>query len=105
MTLQTAVSRNVDPTETAVVTVGTIRGGTASNVIPETAEVAVSIRSFSPHVRDTLERRVREIATCIAEAHGASASIEYERGYPVVLNSEVETAFATTVVKELGWRG
>ncbi|WP_274631290.1 M20 aminoacylase family protein [Arvimicrobium flavum] len=101
MTLQTVVSRNVNPTETAVVTVGTIHGGTASNVIPETAEIAVSIRSFSPEVRNTLEQRVRDIATSIAEAHGASVSIDYEHGYPVVINSEEETAFATAVVKEL----
>ncbi len=101
MTLQTIVSRNVNPTETAVVTVGTIHGGTASNVIPENAEIAVSIRSFSKEVRDTLERRVRDIATSIAGAHGASVAIDYERGYPVVINSEEETAFATEVVKEL----
>ena len=101
MTLQTIVSRNVNPTETAVVTVGTIHGGTASNVIPESAEIAVSIRSFSKEVRDTLERRVRDIATSTAGAHGASVAIDYERGYPVVINSEEETAFATEVVKEL----
>lgn len=101
MTLQTIVSRNVNPTETAVVTVGTIHGGTASNVIPESAEITVSIRSFSRDVRETLERRVRDIATSIAEAHGASVSIDYERGYPVVINSEQETAFATAVVQEL----
>lgn len=101
MTLQTIVSRNVNPTETAVVTVGTIHGGTASNVIPEIAEIAVSIRSFSREVRATLEQRVRDIATSIAAAHGASVSIDYERGYPVVVNSEQETAFATSVVEEL----
>ncbi|MDR6634748.1 hippurate hydrolase [Phyllobacterium sp. 1468] len=101
MALQTVVSRNVNPIETAVVTVGTIHGGTASNVIPETAEIVASIRSFSPEVRDMLERRVRGIATSIAEAHGASVSIDYERGYPVVINAEKETAFAIDVVKEL----
>ncbi|UXN62293.1 M20 aminoacylase family protein [Phyllobacterium zundukense] len=101
MALQTVVSRNVNPIETAVVTVGTIHGGTASNVIPETAEIVASIRSFSPDVRAMLERRVRGIATSIAEAHGASVSIDFERGYPVVINSEKETAFAIDVVKEL----
>ena len=101
MTLQTIVSRNVNPTETAVVTVGTIHGGTASNVIPESAEITVSIRSFSPEVRDTLEQRVRDIASSVAGAHGASVSIDYERGYPVVINSEQETAFASEVAREL----
>jgi hippurate hydrolase len=101
MALQTVVSRNVNPIETAVVTVGTIHGGTASNVIPETAEIVASIRSFSPEVRDMLERRVRGIAASIAEAHGASVTIDYEHGYPVVINSEKETAFAIDVLKEL----
>jgi hippurate hydrolase len=101
MTLQTVVSRNVGPTETAVVTVGTIHGGTASNVIPDSAEIALSVRSFSAEVRDTLEKRIRGIANSVAEAHGASVEIDYERGYPVVRNSESETAFATEVVTEL----
>jgi hippurate hydrolase len=101
MALQTVVSRNVNPIETAVVTVGTIHGGTASNVIPETAEIVASIRSFSPEIRDMLERRVRGIAASIAEAHGASVTIDYEHGYPVVINSEKETAFAIDVLKEL----
>lgn len=101
MTLQTVVARNVNPTETAVVTVGTIHGGTASNVIPESAEIAVSIRSFSADVRDLLETRVRDISTSIAGAHGATVSIDYERGYPVVVNSQEETDFATAVVREL----
>lgn len=101
MALQTIVSRSVNPIETAVVTVGTIHGGTASNVIPETAELTASIRSFSTEVRDIVERRVRDIATSIAAAHGADISIDYERGYPVVVNSEEETTFATAVVKEL----
>lgn len=101
MTLQTVVSRNVGPTETAVVTVGTIHGGTASNVIPESAEIAVSVRSFSKEVRETLEQRIRAIATSVAQAHGATVEIDYERGYPVVVNSEQETAFATEIVTEL----
>ncbi len=101
MTLQTVVSRNVNPIDAAVVTVGTIHGGTASNVIPESAEIALSVRSFSAEVRDTLERRIRGIVASVAEAHGATVEIEYERGYPVVVNSERETAFATDVVNEL----
>ena len=51
MALQTVVARNVDPTDTAVVTVGTIHGGTAVNVIPETAELGLSVRSFQPKTR------------------------------------------------------
>ncbi|MES0153570.1 M20 family metallopeptidase [Mesorhizobium sp. M0018] len=101
MTLQTVVSRNVNPIETAVVTVGTIHGGTASNVIPEHAEITLSVRSFSAEIRDTLEQRIRNIAALVAQAHGATVEIEYERGYPVVVNSERETSFATDMAVEL----
>ena len=101
MSLQTVVSRSVDPTDTAVVTVGTIHGGTAVNVIPETAELGLSVRSFLPKTRAVLEQRIREIATSVAAAHGATVEIAIDHGYPVVLNSEAETAFATEVVTEL----
>jgi hippurate hydrolase len=101
MSLQTVVARSVDPTDTAVVTVGTIHGGTVTNVIPETAELGLSVRSFLPGTRLLLERRIRDIVTSIAAAHGAGVEIDYEHGYPVVTNSEAETAFATEVVKEL----
>ena len=101
MTLQTVVSRNVNPVEAAVVTVGTIHGGTASNVIPESAEIMLSVRSFSAVVRDTLEQRIRGIAASVAQAHGATVEIDYERGYPVVTNSQAETEFATEIVTEL----
>ncbi|MER9614916.1 MULTISPECIES: M20 aminoacylase family protein [unclassified Mesorhizobium] len=101
MTLQTVVSRNVNPIETAVVTVGTIHGGTASNVIPEHAEITLSVRSFSAEIRDRLEQRIRNIAALVAQAHGATVEIEYERGYPVVVNSERETSFATDIAVEL----
>lgn len=101
MSLQTVVARSVDPTDTAVVTVGTIHGGTAVNVIPETAELGLSVRSFQPKTRALLEKRIREVATSVAAAHRATVEIEIDHGYPVVLNSEAETAFATTVLKEL----
>ncbi|MER9850884.1 M20 family metallopeptidase [Mesorhizobium sp. M0106] len=101
MTLQTVVSRNVNPIETAVVTVGTIHGGTASNVIPEHAEITLSVRSFSAEIRDTLEQRIRNIAALVAQAHGATVEIDYQRGYPVVVNSERETSFATDIAVEL----
>jgi hippurate hydrolase len=101
MSLQTIVSRNVDPTETAVVTVGSIHGGEASNVIPESVALTLSVRSFSPVVRDLLERRIRELTATLAASYGATVEIDYQRGYPVVVNSEEETTFATAVVHEL----
>lgn len=101
MALQTVVARNIDPTETAVITVGAIHGGEASNVIPDDVDLAVSIRSFSPVVRDLLQKRVCELTEQHVAAYGATAEIKYELGYPVVVNSDAETVFATEVVREL----
>jgi len=101
VSLQTVVSRNIDPTQTAVVTVGTIHAGQAVNVIPEYAKLALSVRCFEPKVRDLLETRITKLARSIAEGFDASIEIDYDRGYPVVVNSEKETAFARTVAEEL----
>jgi len=99
--LQSVVSRNVDPRQTAIVTVGALHAGSAANVIPDTATMALSIRSFDPGVRDLLEQRIRALVTAHAEGYGARAEIEYERGYPVVVNSAAETDFARRVAEEL----
>jgi hippurate hydrolase len=101
MTLQSIVSRNVDPTQTAVVTVSTIHAGEASNVIANTAKISMSVRSFDPAIRSFLEERIRKLTASVAEGHGATAEIDYEYGYPVVVNSEKETAFAHAVAEEL----
>ncbi|WP_284756954.1 M20 aminoacylase family protein [Agrobacterium sp. fls2-241-TYG-188a] len=99
--LQTVVARNIDPTQTAVVTVGTIHAGEAVNVIPEYAKLAISIRSFDAGIRDLLQERITKLTNSVAEGFGASVEIDYERGYPVVVNSEEETEFARAVAEEL----
>ncbi|SOY43696.1 M20 aminoacylase family protein [Cupriavidus taiwanensis] len=101
MALQSVVSRYVDPNETAVVTIGTLHAGHAPNVIPDSARMELSVRSFSPDVRASLEHRIRQLATAHAEGYGAVAEIDYVRGYPVLVNSERETEFARQVAEEL----
>ncbi len=101
VSLQTVVSRNIDPTQTAVVTVGTIHAGEAVNVIPEYAKLALSVRCFEPGIREALEARITKLAQSIVEGFGATIEIDYERGYPVVVNSDAETVFARTVAEEL----
>ncbi|KND61273.1 Catalyzes the cleavage of p-aminobenzoyl-glutamate to p-aminobenzoate and glutamate, subunit A [Candidatus Burkholderia verschuerenii] len=101
MALQSVVSRNVDPNEAAVVTVGAFRSGHAANVIPEDATLEMSVRSFSSKVRETLEQRIRALIASQADAYGATAEIEFIRGYPVLINSEAETEFARKVAEEL----
>ena len=101
MALQSVVSRNIDPTQTAIVTVGTLNAGIATNVIPESASLGLSVRSFSADVRDRLQQRITELVTHHVHGYGGTVDIEYERGYPVVVNSAAETEFARTVAEEL----
>ena len=101
MALQTVVSRAVDPMQPAVVTVGSFHAGTASNAIPRSAVLQLSIRSFSAGVRAQLKRCVGELATSHAAGHGASARVDYVEGPPVVVNSADETDFAVRVAQEL----
>ena len=101
MALQTVVSRSIDPTQTAIVTVGTLHAGSAANVIPESAVLELSIRSFDPAVREKLEQRITELAHAHVLGYGGSVEIDYQRGYPVVVNSAAETEFARQVAEEL----
>ena len=99
--LQSIVSRSIDPNETAVVTIGSLHAGHASNVIPETARLEMSVRSFDAGVRKILEERIRTLVENHAAGYGARAEIEYVPGYPVLVNHDRETAFACEVAKEL----
>ncbi|NLD67887.1 MAG: amidohydrolase [Limnobacter sp.] len=101
MALQTVVSRNIDPTQTAVVTVGTVHAGIAANVIPESATLELSIRSFDAAVRERMQHRITELVTGHVQAYGGTVEIDYRRGYPVVVNSPAETEFARRVAEEL----
>lgn len=96
-TLQSIVSRNVDPREMAVVTVGTIHGGTASNVIPGSVEMKLTARAFTPGVRKRLEQRIPALVRAQAEAFGATVDVDYRLGFPPVINHARETAFVRDV--------
>jgi hippurate hydrolase len=99
--LQSVVARNIDPRQTAIVTIGALHAGSAANVIPDEATLALSIRSFDAGVRDLLEQRIRALVTAHVAGYGGEVTIDYERGYPVVVNTEAETAFARQVAEEL----
>lgn len=92
--LQSLVSRNIDPLDAAVVTVGSIHGGTASNVIPDSVELQATIRSFTPEVRALLAERLPALAQAQAAAFGAKADVDYRLGMPAVVNHAAETRFA-----------
>jgi hippurate hydrolase len=101
MALQTVVARNVDPTKTAVVTVGAMHGGKAMNVIADEVTLGLSVRSFDDDVRALLQRRITDLAQSHAMSYGGTAQVDYQLGHPVLVNSEQETALARRVAQEL----
>lgn len=101
VSLQSIVARNVDPLKTAVVSVGRLSAGHTYNVIPDTAEIELSIRSFDNTVRGILRKRVETIVRAQAETYDAAVEMDYVMGYPVLINHEEETQFAVDIVREL----
>jgi hippurate hydrolase len=101
MALQTIVSRNVDPQQLAIVTVGALHAGRANNVIPESASLELSVRALDPAVRDLLEQRIHDIAQAQAASFGVRAQVDYRRDCPVLVNTAAETEFARQVGAEL----
>ncbi|WP_374669993.1 M20 aminoacylase family protein [Ramlibacter sp.] len=101
MALQTVVSRNVDPLQMAVVTVGALHAGEAPNVIPAHATLRLSVRSLDRDVRALLQTRITELAHQQAASFGCRAEVDYRKGYCVLVNHPQETAFAREVALEL----
>ena len=102
--IQSIVARNVDPVESAVVSICVFQAGDTGNVIPQTARLRGTARSLSPAVRDRLEARLHEIVEGTARLHGASAKLTYSRDYPVTRNHERQTAFAVSVAADVAGR-
>ncbi|HEX6236151.1 MAG TPA: M20 family metallopeptidase [Acidimicrobiales bacterium] len=98
--LQTWVTRRVDVFQPAVVTIGRIRAGTTTNVIPETARLDGTIRTVSPRVRAEAHAAVRRIAEHVAAAHDMAAEVEIRDGYPVTVN---DGAAADDVLATARW--
>ncbi len=96
--LQTIVSRNADPTQQVVVSVTSFETSSkAYNVIPQTVHLRGTVRTMSNELRDMVQDRLTEIVQATAKAFGATAEIDYRRGYPVMVNHDEQTAFAAAV--------
>jgi amidohydrolase len=89
--LQHVVSRNLDPLDPVVVSVTQFIGGTAHNVIPGTVEMCGTVRSFKPELRDEVPRLMERVIKGVTEAHGATYTFRYEKGYRPVINDEQVT--------------
>lgn len=95
--LQTIASRNADPVEALVVSVTKFHAGDAYNVIPETAEIAGTVRTLKKEMAGMARERIHTICTGIAATYGAGIEIDYDANYPVTFNHAEETAFASDV--------
>jgi amidohydrolase len=99
--LQSIVSRTVDPLDSAVISICEFHAGNARNVIPQVAELKGTVRTLTPETRELVEKRVREVVAGVAQTTGTKIELTYERGYPVTVNHASQTAFATRVAKEV----
>jgi hippurate hydrolase len=99
--LQTLVSREVDPVEPAVVTVGEIGAGSAFNIIPETARLGGTVRTLNEDLRRRMPERIEQIARGVAGGMRGDAELEYQFSYPVTMNDEGAAQHALTVIRDL----
>lgn len=99
--LQTIVSRNVDPLESAVLSVTMLEAGEADNVISRTAKITGTVRTLDGAVQDYIEQRLNDFVPQFAKSFGATAVIRYARGYPVTVNAEAQANFAADVAAEI----
>lgn len=101
LALQTIVTRNRAPLEPAVVSVTMIHAGEATNVIPERAQIAGTVRTFSADMLDLIESRMRDIAAHTAAAFGVGCDFAFKRNYPPTINHAAEAEFARRVMVEM----
>jgi amidohydrolase len=98
---QTLVTRRFDPFDPVVITVGVIRAGTVSNVIPEYAYLELTVRSFNPVNRDKVLAGIARVASGIASAHDMTAKVETSEGYPPTVNTTDGAALMARTAREL----
>ncbi|WP_316237407.1 M20 aminoacylase family protein [Bradyrhizobium sp. SZCCHNR1015] len=100
--LQTIVARNVDPVESAVLSITRFHAGTtADNIIPQTAIIGGTVRTLDEDIRRLMDERFKGLVTALASGMGVEAEIDYEWGYPVVINHAEQTAFAADVARSV----
>jgi amidohydrolase len=99
--LQTIITRNKKPVDTAVISITQIHAGDAYNVIPNRALLRGTVRTFTVDVLDLIEKRIREIVEQLPKAFGATGELRFHRNYPPTVNHTKETEFARSVMREL----
>ena len=99
--LQTLVSREVNPVEPAVVTVGEIGAGSAFNIIPETARLGGTVRTLNEDLRRRMPERIEQLARGVAQGMRGDAELDYDFSYPVTMNDEAAARAALGVIRDL----
>ena len=104
--LQSVVARNIDPVESAVLSITSLHtGGDAFNVIPQTVHMKGTVRALKPEIRELVEQRLRLMVENITAAFGATVKLDFQPGYPVTVNHDAETAFAADVAEAVAGEG
>ena len=98
---QSIVARNVDPLESAVISLTMFHAGDAMNVIPQTAKLAGTVRSLEAKVRTHVKSRMQAICDGMAMMHGAKVVLTYSQGYPVTVNHEAQARFAADIARQV----
>lgn len=101
LSIQTIISRFINPIDKALISITKIHGGTAYNVIDDKVVLSGTVRTFKPEIRDKIEKKIKETSSGIAKAYNAEVKINYIRKYPPTINPKKESNFAANVAKEL----
>ncbi len=99
--LQTIVSREVNPIDPIVLTIGKIQSGDVFNVIPENAELLGTVRTLNKKLAQTIHEKIKRISENVAKAFRGSAEVEYHFGYPPLINDEKETKYVIKIAEDV----
>jgi hippurate hydrolase len=99
--LQTILTRNMDPLQSAVLSITQVHGGSAFNVIPDEVKLGGTVRYFDKAVQALIRQRMEEIATLVARAHGCEATLRYDALFPATINSTAEAELCVRVLRDL----
>lgn len=99
--LQAIVSRNVSPLQSAVLSLTMFHAGDATNVIPQSAKLAGTVRTLTPETRSLVKARMQAICEGLAAMHGAKVALRYQDGYPVTVNHAPQTAVAAKAAADV----
>ena len=103
--MQQIVGRNVDPLDSAVISLCEFHAGNARNVIPQTADIRGTVRTLTREVSSLVEKRMHEVCAGVAQMTGAKIDLKFEQGYPVTVNHAAQTDIATRIAKEIAGEG